>query len=80
LDNQTAKVFPNPTDGLLHVNLPDHIQDAYIQLMDTNGRIVHEQNIPSGPIPLNLTKLSKGLYFYLIFSEKNQFSGKLILQ
>jgi len=49
-------------------------------LMDTNGRVVHEQRIPSGSNPLNLTKLSKGMYFYLIDSEKNQFSGKLILQ
>lgn len=80
LDTQSAKVFPNPTNGLLHVNLPDHIQDAYIQLMDTNGRVVHEQRIPSGSNPLNLTKLSKGMYFYLIASEKSQFSGKLILQ
>ena len=57
-----AKVYPNPTSGLLLVDLPQHAGTAQVILYDLHGRQVLRQmgNTPS--LTLDLSAVPNGMY------------------
>jgi len=52
-------VYPNPTDGILFVNLP---QDATIRLTDMQGKILLNKEALMGQEQLDLSKYKSGSY------------------
>jgi hypothetical protein len=86
-----VNVMPNPFRGAttFHIENPD--QTAYeILITDAQGRLVMKEYTESGVgsklswqwhgTDINGNPCSGGVYFYKIISEKDSFSGKLLLQ
>lgn len=70
-------VFPNPTLGLLTVDMP--INEAILELYDTQGKIVLTQSITKNE-PISLQHLDKGLYAFRLKAKNTYYNGKIILE
>jgi hypothetical protein len=63
------KVFPNPTDGELHVESPYKI--GTVRLLDMDGVIVMEQkDIQSTSVVMDISKAKPGLYILEVTTDK----------
>jgi hypothetical protein len=60
------QLYPNPTTGRLHINLPPSLGPATAQVLDALGRSVASAALPSGGGSLSLAPLARGLYLVRI--------------
>jgi hypothetical protein len=81
----TSIVYPNPTDGMLYINLPEYIQSvsSKFSLFDHSGRyILRSVHLPqsAGNYCIDLSYLEPGVYSYLLVHEKGAyfFRGQVI--
>lgn len=77
----SPSIFPNPTNGQLHVTLPDAVTSPVVlDLYDRTGRLVQETRVAPGRIlaPLDLSGLERGLYFLRIISGDMQWSKVVV--
>ncbi len=70
-------IFPNPAKDLAYMKITTTTSDrASLQIMDINGRLIHEEKITlvngTQQIPINTSTLSPGNYMLRIFGEKIQ--------
>lgn len=76
-----VKVFPNPTDGNIAIQLNFDIQgEAQFRLTDLTGKIVLENRAFDKVTELNLNHLAKGVYLLQVIHGGNVYSGKVVLQ
>lgn len=81
----TARAYPNPaTDGFNIDFYAAESGDYLFELLDTSGRIVMQQSAHtfSGSNTITVDKLQdlKGIYFYNISINRQQYRGKIILR
>lgn len=64
VDNNLLSVSPNPTTGLLQVNLPEGVTMESVRVLDMSGKCVQsvKLNDATSSLELNLGDLPKGLY------------------
>ena len=55
-------VFPNPTPGLLNIDLPAATADYHLSLYSTDGKLVIEKNQTTGLNTLDCSLLPAGVY------------------
>jgi hypothetical protein len=76
------KISPNPSSSLINIMLKDAFLglDFEFQIIDVNGRIIKTiQKASEANTTLNVSQLSKGLYFVrLKFEDGNMFTSKFI--
>tara|TARA_B100001109_G_scaffold255883_1_gene262144 strand:- start:3162 stop:4130 length:969 start_codon:yes stop_codon:yes gene_type:complete len=74
-------VYPNPSNGQVHLELPKAGKQAYhFQLYDLNGRLVFEASVKQSR-QLQLGDLPSGMYHYRLMSNGvPQKIGKVIIQ
>jgi hypothetical protein len=75
-----AKVFPNPTNGLLHIFSESDINQ--IRLVDISGKIVWNQKVAASKQEIiNISSLNDGVYFLNVLSVSNaQSVHKVVLK
>ena len=64
-----CKIYPNPTAGILMVEVPSMYEEVHATLRDTNGKPVHQESNLTGMAPLNLRHLSSGNYILELESK-----------
>jgi len=75
LDNQTIKLYPNPSKGFVQVesSLSFPID---LQILDISGKLVHRESLQSNT--LDLSHLSNGVYFVVFLSDDKFKYRKLV--
>jgi hypothetical protein len=71
------KFYPNPTNGLVTISLPE---SATITLTDLSGKQVLTNQFESGESTLNLGSLSKGLYLINFAGDRFSKTDKIIVK
>ncbi|MBG7630708.1 MAG: T9SS type A sorting domain-containing protein, partial [Bacteroidetes bacterium] len=72
----TIKVYPNPSNNLIHVNSPQPIQQ--VKLFSILGELVYQNSYFQGSI--DVSNLSEGIYILKIISEDGMhFTKKIIV-
>lgn len=72
------KVYPNPTNNSLKIELPDN-QLSNIELIDINGKILKSiQNIDA-PININVSHFNPGVYILKVISSEKSFQQKIVI-
>jgi hypothetical protein len=72
-------IYPNPTDGLLHIEaLSNSI--ANISIYDSFGRIIKERTVKDSNTNHDLTELSPGVYFIRVEDENKSVSNFKIIK
>jgi len=79
-DNNTASIYPNPSNGLFTVYVENY-ENTSIQIFNQLGILIYEENISEKYTGINLKSAPKGVYLYKL-SNKNGVikNGKLIVQ
>ncbi len=72
------KIFPNPSNNILNVDFPDFANEAEILFYDVLGKLVFNMNTFSSKNSIDISVLSKGVYFLKISSNKNSKTFKFI--
>jgi hypothetical protein len=70
-------LYPNPTSGVLNFNGTNLLEA--IQVVDNHGKIVFENNINSFKGSLDLSHLSRGIYFIKGITNSGTIHKKIIL-
>lgn len=76
------KIYPNPSNGLLNINITNYVGQLQIKVYDINGREVFSQNyIDFNTIStINLDSLLAGMYILKLQGENLNYSNKIILE
>lgn len=62
-----SKIFPNPVNNILHIQLNNFSSTSTIEIIDVFGKVILQQNrIESANLNINVAALSKGVYFLQI--------------
>lgn len=81
LTTNTAKVYPNPSNGLISIDLLNSpTGNGQFVLSDTFGKIVGIHSLESINNQVDCTSLKAGIYFYKISTEGQEETGKIIIQ
>jgi len=75
-------IFPNPTNGLVRINLKDMAKMKRICVYTLSGQLVYQEN-PSHIVSqktIDLKYLPKGVYFIEALTDQYKTSKKLIIQ
>ena len=81
-NSDLLKIYPNPSNGLIHINIANYIGDLQIKVYDINGRQVFNENVNdfNNSNEINLGKLSKGIYILKLQGENLNHSEKIIIE
>ena len=85
VDDFQFSVYPNPTDGVLNIDMftTANINEIVsVRITDAIGKIVYEQKIgqPNGRIhQLDLSNLESGSYFATVFSQSHKKTVQFVL-
>lgn len=73
-------IYPNPTSGLLNVNLPDGADQAQIRVFDMRGRAVHKDLVTPAQQVIDLNHLAAAVYLVDVkLSTGQQYVEKVIV-
>ncbi len=76
IDN--IKIYPNPVDDIINIELTDNGK-VILRLFDSNGRLQVEKLIENSDI-INVSRLTKGIYFLNFKLKNGQINRKIIIQ
>lgn len=80
IDANLVDIYPNPTTGVLNIELPFENQEINIAIFDISGRKVKEQTVNSSTTTVDLTSSKAGVYMIRIQSEGTTIVKKVILK
>lgn len=73
-----AKLYPNPSNGTLTVELPDG-QEATLSLYNLLGQKILSENVSGNSSTINLD-FTQGIYIYILQQGPSQLVGRLVLE
>ena len=73
------EVYPNPTTGSLHLEIPPSFGAKQVQLLDALGRVVLRRPVPQPAFELLLTGLPPGAYSVRVISAEGRALSRLVL-
>lgn len=75
------KIYPNPTNGIVHIASSKINGEIQINLFDLNGRKVLSKQVGmSGRATINASELSTGIYIMQLISDGKTQTEKLIIE
>ena len=78
-------LYPNPTNGILNLELTGFDDESQVSLFNINGALVYSENIDNGQKlstfkkQLNLDRFSKGVYFVQLNNKGKSQTKKIII-
>ncbi len=75
-------VYPNPTNGIVNISLPQDAKYKGIEIYSVMGRIVHKEDAKKDRlnIAINLSNNKRGLYFIKVKFDDYVITKKIILK
>jgi hypothetical protein len=81
INNTRISIYPNPTKGLVNVNIQLSVSDiARIKLYDIQGKLLMDNNNPGTMTEVDLSGLPSGIYLMQIFVNNKPATWKIIKQ
>lgn len=77
------KVFPNPTNGIFNINLPENISNFKIEIYSLSRGLVHSSNYNKKNVAnfqANLANFPNGIYIVKITDKDKIYTSKIIKQ
>jgi hypothetical protein len=71
-------LYPNPTEDIVHITLPDEVASVTVALYNGLGQLVLKSTISKANDMFAVESLAKGIYSYKIYSGNTIQSGRLI--
>jgi hypothetical protein len=79
-NSNSFKIYPNPTNGLINININNYVGELQIKVYDLNGRQVYNQNVNNfnNTNTVDLESLSTGIYVLKLQGKNLNHSEKII--
>ena len=78
--NRSLSVFPNPTSGVINLNIPTYIKLVKLTLIDSKAQHNQIEAIQNGEQWIsNLRDVDDGLYILIIDTEIGKYSTKVFV-
>lgn len=74
--NTKISLFPNPTNSILNLKLPNDTIIDKVNITDITGKIIKEQSQNTNS--LNVENLANGIYILQVFSGEEKFEAKFV--
>jgi ligand-binding sensor domain-containing protein len=75
--NFDIRIFPNPTTGILHIEIPINIPFYKIEIIDMYGNLSFKNNHFTKNV-INVSELHTGVYYIVIEYENKKYVSKLL--
>jgi hypothetical protein len=76
-----CRLFPNPTNGIIHIDLPTNQQIKSIRVIDLMGKqLFYKEEIQSSTYQLDLSHMARGIYYVAVATKNQVVYKKLILE
>lgn len=73
-------IYPNPNNGTFQLQIENEIKNGEIVFINSVGQKVYDQAVSEGVNKITTNKLSKGLYNYILLSDKQKIKvGKIVI-
>ncbi|MEM9983626.1 MAG: T9SS type A sorting domain-containing protein [Bacteroidota bacterium] len=76
---QALRLYPNPAQQEVTIDLPTDIQEAEVQVFDMKGAVVLEQHVSQGHSTLDVEAL-RGIYLVQVRSSDKVWRSKLLVE
>ena len=77
------EVFPNPTTGILNINVNNLTNDLNLVIIGFNGSVIHSEKVKAnnGDLfkQLDLSRFAKGVYFVRLFNSNQNMVKKIMV-
>lgn len=81
LSKANVSMYPNPTRGMLHVNMGENkSQVVYMNVYDTKGQVVFSKKIYNSSNVFDLSSLAKGGYVVELRNGINKSSSRIVIK
>jgi len=80
LKSISVSVYPNPSSDKILVEISNLTSTMHIQIMNMMGQVVIEKSDLNAINELNISKLSKGVYFVTVADGKTKTTSKLVIE
>ena len=78
VDSENVKVFPNPFNDEIIIELND-IENSEVQVLDLNARLIYNTSFESEKfLKLNLANIQSGIYYLKVISQESIFIQKIV--
>lgn len=78
-NNHSLQLYPNPSTGLVNIKFDNIESVKSVEVLDVMGRVlvsIKESDVQQ----IDLSALSKGLYFMQILTDKGNYSSRLLIE
>ncbi len=76
-----VRIYPNPVTSTLNVNLLGMVsKQSSLQILDAKGSVVLEKSILNNPQPVDVSKLTKGVYMIRVNNGLKTITSKFVKQ
>jgi minor extracellular serine protease Vpr len=80
---EIAKIYPNPTTGILNIQFSENQQDVQLEIYDVSGRLHIQKRVitvnQNNSETLNLDNLTSGVYVLRILTKEYQETFKIVV-
>lgn len=73
------KIFPNPTTGNVNIQIPSSANSTEATIINNSGQVVRKINLQNQLTNLDLSDLSKGVYFVKLAGKEANEMKKLVI-
>ncbi len=80
IEKPSLSIYPNPTTGILNINLPKEYGDARLSLFSLSGQLVFGQSLNEKQNQLKLPASLKGLYLAVVEGDGELYTEKVLVE
>jgi len=73
-------IYPNPSNGKIHVNFNENINNIQLVVTDVRGKVIVNKKINQNENMIDLSGNKPGIYFIRVNNKDNVYTGKIILK
>jgi hypothetical protein len=73
-------IYPNPAKGFVNLNVETLVGLGSIVVTDLYGKSVKTQALSMGTNTVNISNLSKGMYFVSVVTSEGKTTKKLVVE
>ncbi|MDB3905551.1 T9SS type A sorting domain-containing protein [Crocinitomicaceae bacterium] len=73
-------IYPNPSEGIVNVKLPENVLSAHIYFFNALGRVVYDKKLNHKESAINTSELTGGIYYVKISANNNSSIVKLMIK
>ncbi|QQS28462.1 MAG: DUF5011 domain-containing protein [Sphingobacteriales bacterium] len=78
--DQNITIFPNPTKGIIQVNIADIPGMAEVKVFNTTGQLVQFALADLGTLTLDLSNQASGLYFVEVITQQGTVTKNVVVE